>query len=549
MTVTGTTILILSTFNLQTMKEVKEIYRMGVVTTTQVTVVLYDSMQTDFVGGGLAIYNDVLVVTSYTKMVEATIFIMGIAYTYVTQEYVYNIKTNSNNAVTKGDSGSTFISTRKPVETIVTVLTNITGVITFMQWNNFIVIFITLELQSYTTYTITTFFNKSYKSTKSGTTYFTIGSVGSIVVTTGFVTIYAETGTTNTSDFFAMYNGFNGATPATFDGNTITTSYVFITTGTFTKMGTAPFHNWTINIYANTPTVITTWISIVGKIGITTVIYTTISNSAFTYNSTYASTVASSNVAIYNIPTTTAFISATSIMFGVTGGTGQFTIKRIIGYSGTVNSGYFTFIITSNNNSTTSTYTFNIYQYGTTHVVWFTTITVNGTYYSNAKTFSKTYHNANPRHSTNTPIEFVKDTYGFTFANPYTGFCYIVVISSTIGIPPTTGFYAKFYVTTTGIQSSYTFTAITVTTSSAVTAYYYIFIVKNIIVTDTSSYSGIISAWRSHAKGTVSTSITPTTSIVISVIIMVITTTGVVGTDIANNGTHIVESYYINKHV
>lgn len=549
MLVLGTLILILSTFNLQTIKEVKEIYRIGVVLLLQVLVVLYDSIQLDFVGGGLAIYNDVLVVTSYTKMVEALIFIMGIAYLYVLQEYVYNIKTNSNNAVLKGDSGSLFISLRKPVELIVLVLLNILGVILFMQWNNFIVIFITLELQSYTLYLITTFFNKSYKSTKSGLLYFLIGSVGSIVVLLGFVLIYAETGLLNLSDFFAMYNGFNGALPATFDGNTILLSYVFILLGLFLKIGTAPFHNWLINIYANTPTVITLWISIVGKIGILTVIYTLISNSAFLYNSTYASLVASSNVAIYNIPLLLAFISALSIIFGVLGGLGQFTIKRIIGYSGLVNSGYFLFIILSNNNSTLSTYLFNIYQYGLTHVVWFLLILVNGLYYSNAKTFSKLYHNANPRHSLNTPIEFVKDLYGFLFANPYLGFCYIVVISSLIGIPPLTGFYAKFYVLLTGIQSSYLFLAILVLLSSAVTAYYYIFIVKNIIVTDTSSYSGIISAWRSHAKGTVSLSITPLLSIVISVIIMVILTLGVVGLDIANNGTHIVESYYINKHV
>ena len=133
MLVLGTLILILSTFNLQTIKEVKEIYRIGVVLLLQVLVVLYDSIQLDFVGGGLAIYNDVLVVTSYTKMVEALIFIMGIAYLYVLQEYVYNIKTNSNNAVLKGDSGSLFISLRKPVELFVLVLLNILGVILFMQ--------------------------------------------------------------------------------------------------------------------------------------------------------------------------------------------------------------------------------------------------------------------------------------------------------------------------------------------------------------------------------------------------------------------------------
>lgn len=133
MLVLGTLILILSTFNLQTIKEVKEIYRIGIVLLIQVLVVLYDSIQLDFVGGGLAIYNDVLVVTSYTKMIEALIFIIGIAYLYVLQEYVYNIKTNSNNAVLKGNSGSLFISLRKPVELIVLVLLNILGVILFMQ--------------------------------------------------------------------------------------------------------------------------------------------------------------------------------------------------------------------------------------------------------------------------------------------------------------------------------------------------------------------------------------------------------------------------------
>lgn len=63
-----------------------------------------------------------------------------------------------------------------------------------MQWNNIIVIFITLELQSYTLYLITTIFNKSYNSTKSGLYYFLLGSVGSIFVLLGFTILYSETG-------------------------------------------------------------------------------------------------------------------------------------------------------------------------------------------------------------------------------------------------------------------------------------------------------------------------------------------------------------------
>jgi NADH:ubiquinone oxidoreductase subunit 2 (subunit N) len=228
-------------------------------------------------------------------------------------------------------------------------------------------------------------------------------------------------------------------------------------------------------------------------VSILTVLYTLISNSSFLFVGG-AQSLLSSSAALYNIPLLLALVSILSIVFGALGGLGQFTIKRIIAYSGLVNSGYFLFIILSNNNSTLSTYLFNIYQYGITHVVWFILILVNGLYYSNARTFSKLYRNANPAHSGSSPVEFVKDLYGYLFANPYLGFCYFVVLSSLIGIPPLTGFYAKFYVLLTGIQSSYLFLAILVLLSSAVTAYYYIFFVKTIIVTDTNNYTNVVAA-------------------------------------------------------
>lgn len=115
------------------------------------------------------------------------------------------------------------------------------------------VIFITLELQSYTLYLIATFFNKSYKSTKSGLLYFLIGSLGSIVVLLGFVLIFGETGLLKLSDLFLVCNGYGGS----LNGDTILLAYLFILLGLFLKIGAAPFHNWLINIYANTPTVVT----------------------------------------------------------------------------------------------------------------------------------------------------------------------------------------------------------------------------------------------------------------------------------------------------
>lgn len=127
------------------------------------------------------------------------------------------------------------------------------------------------------------------------------------------------------SDIYQIYNN-----NTLLNNNIIFLSYLFILIGLFFKIGTAPFHNWLINIYANTPTIITIWISIIAKISILTVIYTLISNSSFIYNYNY-NDLLSSNYIIYNIPLLLAIISIISIIFGAIGGLGQFTIKRIIG--------------------------------------------------------------------------------------------------------------------------------------------------------------------------------------------------------------------------
>lgn len=532
----GTIIIILSSFNLKTIKEVKEIFRISIILLIFITIILYDSIQLDYINNGIAIYNDIFIIRSYTKAIELIIFIITILYIYIIKEYLINEHINNRDILHKGLH-----------KLLIVLLLNILGIILFIQWNNSIVIFITLELQSYTIYIIATLFTKSYNSTKSGLLYFLLGSVGSIFVLLGFTLLYNETGLLNMNDIYTIYNNYNNVY---YNTNNIIISYIFILIGLLFKIGTAPFHNWLINIYANTPTIITIWISIITKISILTVLYTLISNSSFLYTDNY-NNLLSVNHLISNVPLMLAIISILSIVFGAFGGLGQFTIKRIIGYSGLVNTGYFLFIILSNNNTTLSSYLFNIYQYSLTHIVWFILILVNGLYYSNHKVLNMLYKNNNNNKtiSSNINLSYVKDLYGYLFINPYIGFSYIIVISSLIGIPPLTGFYAKLYILLTGINSSYLFISILVLLSSAFTAYYYLFIIKNLIITDRSNTNSIINIWKSVYKNSSNTlTITPILSLIISIIIMSIL--GItIGLDIANNGTHIVEWYNINHHV
>ena len=89
MLIFGIIIIILSSFNLKTIKEVKEIYRISIILLLQIIVILYDSIELDFINKGISIYNDILIITSYTKIIELIILIITILYIYVIKEYIY----------------------------------------------------------------------------------------------------------------------------------------------------------------------------------------------------------------------------------------------------------------------------------------------------------------------------------------------------------------------------------------------------------------------------------------------------------------------------
>nr|YP_009110270.1 NADH dehydrogenase subunit 2 [Geotrichum candidum]CDI44087.1 NADH dehydrogenase subunit 2 [Geotrichum candidum] len=546
----GMMMIMLSSFNLKTMKEVKEMYRISMMLLLQIMVMLYDSMELDFMNKGMSMYNDMLMMTSYTKIMELMMLMMTMLYMYVMKEYMMS----TNNVSTKNMQSGLH-------KLLMVLLINMLGMMLFMQWNNSMVMFMTLELQSYTMYIMCTLFTKSYNSTKSGLLYFLLGSVGSMMVLFGLTLLYSEMGLLNMNDMSNMYN--NGSLAYLSYGssyNNMMLGYMFMMMGLLFKMGTWPFHNWLINMYANTPTMMTMWMSMMTKISMLTVLYTMMSNSSnalLGYVSQTFNNGDGSLSIINSMPLLLGMMSLFSMMFGAFGGLGQFTIKRMMGYSGLVNSGYFMFMMLSNNNSTLSTYMFNMYQYSLTHMVWFMLMLVNGLYYSNNKMLNKLYNkNGSTKWmKTTMNLSYVKDLYGYLFMNPYVGFCYMIVLSSLIGMPPLTGFYAKYYMLLTGMNSSYLFLSMMVLLSSSLTAYYYLFMIKNLMMTDNngSEVNSIINMWKSVKLTSNNTStggahvaqMTPMLSMLMSTIIMMIIGM-TMGLDMANNGTHMVESYYMD---
>ena len=144
----------------------------------------------------------------------------------------------------------------------------------FIDSINSIIIFIAIELQSYALYLITSTYYKNEKSvniysSKNGLIYFLLGSLASILILFGFTIIYSETGLINLIDltYYLTININNLSYNIIF-------GFIFVFIGLFFKIGLAPLHNWLINIYTNSPTIVTIWISILPKISILTFILT-----------------------------------------------------------------------------------------------------------------------------------------------------------------------------------------------------------------------------------------------------------------------------------
>jgi NADH-ubiquinone oxidoreductase chain 2 len=82
----------------------------------------------------------------------------------------------------------------------------IIGGISLLSSNDIITIFLSIELQSYGLYILSTIYRNSESSTGAGLTYFLLGGLSSCIILLGLSFIYINSGTTNLDSLYLIYN-------------------------------------------------------------------------------------------------------------------------------------------------------------------------------------------------------------------------------------------------------------------------------------------------------------------------------------------------------
>lgn len=313
---------------------------------------------------------------------------------------------------------------------IVILLCNIIGLVLLPLVNDIIVLYIIIELQSYSLYILTGLHNRSYNASRAGLLYFIMGGVASTIILLGSYFLYYELGTTNLLDIKLLYN-YN---------NNINYYIDIIIIALLFKMGLAPLHRWSIATYNYAPTYITVYISIVAKISIITFIYI----NSYLIN----------NYILFIFYYFSLFIGSYKPLFNI-------NIKTILAYSGILNFGYILLSIITNDIS------FYIYiiQYVITHILLFLVILANNNYINNP--ISKW-----------SPLIYINQ---LVMPNKLLAYIMILCLFSLIGMPPLPGFYGKYYIIITAMGNNYILEAIILIICSTISIYYYGNIIKILI--------------------------------------------------------------------
>ena len=321
------------------------------------------------------------------------------------------------------------------IEYLILILGSVLGMILMISSYDLIIFYLGLELQSLCLYILAAFKRNDEQSTESGLKYFVLSALASGILLYGCSLLYGFTGSTNFNFISSNLNETNiGAIFA----------IVFIMVGLAFKVSAVPFHMWTPDVYQGSPTSVTCFFALIPKIAALTVFI------RFMY------------VPFINMfdhwQIILVFLSIGSMILGAVAAIGQNNIKRLMAYSSIGHMGYALAGLATGTNLGIQSSIIYLVIYLVMNLGAFSCIFM-------MKRHDIYYENIN-------------DLSGLSKNHPVLALSFLIILFSLAGIPPLAGFFAKFYIFVSVIESKMYALAIIGLLSTVISAFYYLKIIK-----------------------------------------------------------------------
>ena len=492
------------------------------------------------IGSGIGIYSGLFHVSSLTQQLDTFLLILGSLiliprpglYEYIQSDkltkevstglivdnYTYN-KDNIYPSMSNTDLGSGLGGKYS----IIILFTSL-GSLLLMSSSDLLSMYLSIELQSFGLYILATLFRDNKLASNAGLKYFLLGGLSSCIILLGSAIVYSYTGLSNLESIYSLLSVSNSSSLTI---NNLTTSsllswsqdltfitlnqgvtlgFILIFIGFLFKISAAPLHNWAPDVYDDSPTIVTIWLTIIPKLAILIFLLELIV-SGLGYNTStsyaFADLVLDKSQALDfvglteggadKVTTITDFFnnlllvsSLLSLLLGSIVGLAQSRIKRLLAYSTISHIGFILLALAVNTEQSVESFIFYIIQYSLTNLDVFLIILAFGYLLSNNKVAFTNRNKAAGLTSLQvreegietSDIRFISELKGQFNNNPLLSISLSVCLFSLAGIPPLMGFFSKQLVLYSALQNGYYFISLVAILVSVISASYYLKIVR-----------------------------------------------------------------------
>lgn len=313
------------------------------------------------------------------------------------------------------------------------VLFALAGTVIMVSFTNMTMLFLGIEILSISMYILAGSKKDDLGSNESAFKYLIMGAFATGFLLFGIALIYGATGSFDLAEINAFVASHKGSIPMIFYAGVL-----LMLVGLGFKVSAAPFHFWAPDVYQGAPTVVTAFMATIVK---------TAAFAAF-LRLFYTSFVTVSDIWMSVI----WVMAALTLLVGNITAVLQTSTKRMLAYSSVAHAGYMLLALIAGNIYSNSSILFYTLAYSIASIGTFCILRIVVGAKGN---------------------DSIDSFNGLGKSNPLLAFVMTVVLLSLAGIPPTAGFFAKYYIFTAAFQSGFTSLVLIAIIASLIGVYYY----------------------------------------------------------------------------
>ncbi len=325
------------------------------------------------------------------------------------------------------------------------------GMMILVSANDLLMLFLGLELMSLPTYVIVGFRRENVKSCEAALKYFLFGSFGTVLLLLSVAILYGQFGTLKTGQLqFLLAQTSNLSNPA------VLVSLGLMLAAVGFKIGMTPFQMWLPDAYEGAPTSITGFMGSAVKLASFGLAIRIFGGVFLPLAEKWMGLM--------------SWFAVISIFVGNLCALRQKNLKRLFAYSSIAHAGFIILGVAALPKDAQSQQM--IYYYLVTYGMMFLGV----------------FAFLNLMEQNGKSLEF-SNLSGLGFRNPVLGIALAIFVFSAAGIPPTAGFFAKYFILFESVKTQGVLFAVLAVISSAMGIYYYLKVIVHLYMQDASGGS------------------------------------------------------------